>query len=268
MATNPSRPKTLRPLSVGNIVSSSVQIYRSSLKEYLLQSLFAYLWIFVPVYGWAKYAMIGGLMSRKAFQTLIGQPETMPQARAKVRSQMWAFLSAGLQVVLRMILIYFAGAIVIAIAGTLLTAVFPPVGVVLTVLLVIALIVILIRLYSRWFVVEVPLAVENGLTGTQSIDRSWKLTQKSVGRVQIVVVIAFLVTLPLVVLTGYLPSFLPLFLPPDSALASALSLISIPISLLGGILVMPFWQVIKAAVYYDLRSRREGLDLDLRGGQV
>ncbi|MGF1537563.1 MAG: hypothetical protein ACFB4J_13915 [Elainellaceae cyanobacterium] len=267
-ARNPSSRKTLRPLSVGNIVSSSVQIYRDRLGEYLLQSLFAYLWIFVPIYGWAKYAMICGLMSRRAFQALIGQPETVPQARAKVRSQMWAFLSAGLQIGLRMILIYFGGAIVIAIAGALLIAVFPPAGVVLTVLLVIALIITLIRLYSRWFVVEVPLAVESGLTGTQSINRSWALTKKSVGRVQIVVVIAFLVTLPLVFLTGYLPSFLPLFLPQESILTSIISLISIPVSLIGGALVMPFWQIIKAVVYYDLRSRQEGLDLELRSRQA
>jgi hypothetical protein len=29
------------------------------------------------------------------------------------------------------------------------------------------------------------------------------------------------------------------------------------------VLVLPFWQSLKAVIYYDLRSRREGLDLRL-----
>jgi hypothetical protein len=28
--------------------------------------------------------------------------------------------------------------------------------------------------------------------------------------------------------------------------------------------MMPFWQAIKAVIYYDLRSRREGLGLQVR----
>jgi hypothetical protein len=32
--------------------------------------------------------------------------------------------------------------------------------------------------------------------------------------------------------------------------------------------VMPFWQSIKAVIYYDLRSRREGLGLQLRDHDI
>jgi hypothetical protein len=33
------------------------------------------------------------------------------------------------------------------------------------------------------------------------------------------------------------------------------------ISTIGDLFVMPFWQVIKAIIYYDLRNRQEGNDL-------
>jgi hypothetical protein len=30
------------------------------------------------------------------------------------------------------------------------------------------------------------------------------------------------------------------------------------------VFTMPFWQTIKAVIYYDLRTRREGMGLELR----
>jgi hypothetical protein len=32
----------------------------------------------------------------------------------------------------------------------------------------------------------------------------------------------------------------------------------------GGPVVIPFWQPMKAIIYYDLRSRKEGLGLQIR----
>jgi len=36
------------------------------------------------------------------------------------------------------------------------------------------------------------------------------------------------------------------------------------LSFASGALVTPFWQAMKAIIYYDLRSRKEGLDLQMR----
>jgi hypothetical protein len=36
------------------------------------------------------------------------------------------------------------------------------------------------------------------------------------------------------------------------------------LGLVSGALFLPFWQAIKAVIYYDLRSRREGLGLQMR----
>jgi hypothetical protein len=36
------------------------------------------------------------------------------------------------------------------------------------------------------------------------------------------------------------------------------------LGLVSGAVFLPFWQAIKAVIYYDLRSRREGLGLQMR----
>jgi hypothetical protein len=38
----------------------------------------------------------------------------------------------------------------------------------------------------------------------------------------------------------------------------------IAVSFVSGSLLVPFWQAIKAVIYYDVRNRKEGLDLKMR----
>jgi hypothetical protein len=82
--------------------------------------------------------------------------------------------------------------------------------------------------------------------------------------VQAIVFIAFLVTIPIQAITGYLPGFLFRSVQQNTSAYWIVYLINLGISLIGGVLVLPFWQSIKAVMYYDLRSRREGIDLQLR----
>jgi hypothetical protein len=64
--------------------------------------------------------------------------------------------------------------------------------------------------------------------------------------------------------------FLQLLFDPNTATAQStqimfglLILVSLLLSILVEIFVMPFWQIVKAIVYYDLQNRREGSDLVL-----
>ena len=264
MASNVRSGAPLRPLNPGNVISSGVQLYRSNPGLYLPSAVFAYLWIFVPVYGWAKFAMLSGMLSRVAFKQLIDEPETVPQARAKVKARLWSFLGVSFSVGLRILGVYLLGAILVGVVVGISAAIFPGLGIVVGILLGLGFIFALIWFISRWFVAEVPLAVESGLTGGQSVDRSWNLTEKSVGRIQIVAFIGFLVTLPITALTGYLPDILLTIFAPEVAANPLIRVIIFVVSLAGGVVLMPFWQIIKAVVYYDLRSRQEGLDLELR----
>ncbi len=278
LSNNNSLQQPMGPLSVGNVVSAALVLYRSHLKTYLQLALFAHLWLLLPIYGWAKYTAISGLISRLAFGELTNQPESVDSARNYIKPRMWSFLRVALQVILMLIgvylglfIIFYLGGLLVGFAlglilGNLLGN--PIATVIMIAILGIVVFVgflyVLLWYVSRWLVAEVPLAVEERINGKQSIKRSWELTKSSVRRIQGVVLVAFLVTLPLVFLTGYLPQIFLIFTEEGSSLFWIFYSISLFTSFIGGILILPFWQATKAVLYYDLRSRREGLGLKVR----
>ena len=273
MSENFGSSGQIQPLSIGNVVSAAVRLYRSHLKTYLNLAAIAHLWVLVPVYGWAKYAAISGLISRLAFGELIYQPESVQTARSHINPRLWSFLRVGLQVGISLLVIYIGLAIVGGVLGGLIGGVLGGIvgvspGITATIMGVIVTIVLVLLgltwFYSRWIVAEVPLAVEENINGGESVARSWELTKASVFRVQGIVLVAFIVTLPLVFVLNYIPNLFLIRLEPGTAIYSIVYIISLVGSLIGGVLVMPFWQSLKAVLYFDLRSRREGLGLQLR----
>lgn len=277
MSQSFSSPSPMQPLSIGNVVTAGVRLYRSNLKTYFKQALFAHLWILVPIYGWAKYAAISGLISRLAFSELVNQPESVSIARSQIKPRLWSFFIVGLRIGFFMTLIYFGllilGIIIVgiiaAILGLILGSNFAGLGVgILTIVFAILFLFGLMWFYSRWLIAEVPLAVENGINSTQSVDRSWELTKTSTLRIQGVLLIAFAITLPVLLLFNYLPQIFLIRTEAGSTAYWTIYLISWITSLVGGMFVMPFWQAIKAVLYYDLRTRREGLGLKLRDRNI
>ncbi|MEH2164602.1 MAG: hypothetical protein V7K38_27005 [Nostoc sp.] len=273
MSGNFGSPSQIQPLSVGNVVSAAVQLYRSHLKTYLKLAAIAHLWVIVPIYGWAKYAAISGLISRLAFGELIYQPESVQDASSHVNPRLWSFLRVGFQVSISLLVVYLglaiAGGIFSALLGVLLGGILGTAGVIVATTLAIILMVIILLLgltwfYSRWIVAEVPLAVEENINGGESVARSWELTKASVLRIQGVVLVAFFVTMPLLFVLNYIPSLFLIKLEPGTVIYGIVYFISWVGSLVGGVLVMPFWQALKAVLYLDLRTRREGLGLQLR----
>lgn len=269
MSRNLSSSSPMQPLSIGNVVTAGVRLYSSNLKTYLKLALFAHLWVLVPIYGWAKYAAISGLISRLAFAELTNQPESINTARSKTNRRLWSFFIIYLRVWFLLTLVLFALLTLSGLAAGALVLVFGwtfefwwayfLVGIVVLGILLVGL----TWFYSRWVIAEVPLAVEDGINASQSIARSWDLTQNSVLRVQGVVVIAAVITLPIIFLFNFLPEILLEIFEDGSMIYGISYLLSLVISLAGGILVLPFWQAIKAVLYYDLRTRREGFGLNL-----
>ncbi len=275
MAGHPSYPDRFRPLSIGNAVSMGVRLYRSHFKTYLKLALFAYLWLLAPIYGWAKYLAISGLIARLAFGELINQPESVKAARQQVNRRLWAFLgltiSVGclfigvfLGIGVAMILVWgFQGRAIAALIQNLGEA-----GLIGGILIAIALIAIavisLIWLVSRLLFSEIPLAIEADITIGQSILRSWRLTQALVHRVVGIAAVSSLVTLPIVVLMNVIPDLIITRLETESTASSIAYPGLLILRGIGGVFELPFWQTIKAVLYYDLRNRKEGLDLHLR----
>jgi hypothetical protein len=268
--SNPSPSNPIQPLSVGNVVSAGVRIYRSHLQRYLTMSLIAYLWLLVPIYGWAKYAEISARISRLAFQELINKPESNAEAAEQTRPRLWSFFVAGLLVSLIFIGLYIGFFIAVTILGGIsgaLMAFVPALGVIGILLTIVAFFAGLygfIRLISRLLVVEVPLAIEDNMDATTAISRSWNLTKGSVGRIQWIVIVSFLITLLINIPSQIVGAVLPIDPNAEPAVVTLSLLVLVVVSVLSGALIMPFWQVIKAVIYYDLRARREGFGLQLR----
>jgi hypothetical protein len=278
MSQNFSSPSPIQPFSIGNVVTAAVRLYRSNLKTYLRLASQAHLWILLPIYGWAKYFTISGLISRLAFGELINQPESIHHARSHVNPRMWSFLRVAFQVGISLLFIYIGlaiiGGILVGIIGFILSLGFGNSGITfivifLTTILVIGIILLgILWYYSHWVIAEVPLAVEVNINGGASIDRSWELTKNSKWRIQGIVVVSFVVTLPIIVMFSYLPQIFLASLERGSIAYTVVYFISFILSLIGGVFVMPFWQAMKAVIYYDLRTRREGMGLKLRDGNV
>ncbi|MGF1589531.1 MAG: DUF975 domain-containing protein [Pleurocapsa sp.] len=270
----------MKPLNASNVVSAGLRIYRDNFPTYYQLAFIGYLWILVPVYGWAKYLTMMGLISRLAYGEIAEQPETVPDAQRYTKPRLGDFLVAGLLVGLIFLVAMIAYLIVFGIIGVITGVIVEQssndalvvfISIVLIIAAFLLLIWGLIWLVSRLFLVELPLAVEENVTATSTISRSWNLTKGSVGRIQLVVLSAFLISIPIALGINLLSVIIQLMIGSgleSSANVSGLEIIAILIYIIfllaASALMVPFWQAIKAVIYYDLRVRREGMGIDLR----
>ena len=260
------------PLSVGNVVSASLRIYRDHFKPYFGLAFVAYLWLLVPIYGWAKYSAISALISRLAFGEVREKPETVSDARREVNPRMWGLFWAGTLTFLIFFGVSLVGGIAMAILAGGAAAIFGQNYAILAAFLVVAVIaffIIYIRIFSRLLIVELPLALENNIGASSAISRSWQLTKGSVGRIQWIVFVGILVSLPMTIVVQIVTVIVQVVssavLGRESGLFYLVYYILIVVlSIVSGALVTPFWQAMKAIIYYDLRSRKEGLGLKMR----
>lgn len=276
MRNSPS-PKSLKPLSVGNVVTAAIQLFRSHFKQYLGLTLRAYLWVLIPLYGWAKFLMIHAMISRLAFGDLTGRPESEAEARSQLEDKKWGFLGLAILVWLitvGIVFVYYFALIIVALIGVAIMAV---AGQNNTAVLVISIILgifafSLLTLAMIWFfcrliVNELPYAIEPVSNVASSIGRSWELTKNYTLRIIVIVIVAFLMTLPLQIIAQVLAfmfqAFVSGFFPEKSAELFAVSFLGgYFIGLASSLIIVPFWQSIKAVIYYDVRNRKEGLGLE------
>ena len=267
--------KPIGPLTIGNVVSAGLRIYRDRFKTYYSLALKAYLWILVPIYGWAKFSAIQGLISRLAFAEVNEQPETVRDAQGEVMPRMWSFLGAGILISLIFMGFFLGVAMVFLLFAIFIGAIFQDfTGDIIASLLItigsIAFIIVFIWLAARLFVVEAALAIEDNINASKAIERSWELTQGSVGRIQWIIFVTFLITIPISVvfeiaeriITVVFTTSLPMA---DNNLFTLLYwVLIVGVNVAVGGLLIPFWQSITGVIYYDLRNRREGLGLKLK----
>ena len=252
------------------------------------------------IFGSMKFLVNSAQISRLAFGDLVEQPESPRMASQQVNARMWRFLVMSLLMGLIGIVATLAFAIVVglfiallAIVGTLVTGTSfqmldrdPATAIVLFLIMLFGGIAIFVAaaipltwFLLRFFIVEVPLAIEENIGPADTIGRSWTLTKGNVIRLFVIALVGFVITVPIQVAIQVFSNILQLivsvaipgFEDPTLAMAPVLILFFLVIfglSIVGNALVLPFWQTLKAAAYYDLRSRREGLGLQLRDREI
>lgn len=284
MSFNLGSPSPIQPLSLGNVVSAGLRLYRSHLKDYFLLALKAYVWVLVPIYGWAKFYALAALISRLAFGELVEQPESIQSGQRFVNSRLWQFLVTMLLMLLVGMGIGFSLVVLFVLFSLLSAALlggtgqqgnpttYVLIGLIIFVVGIVA-IVALLWLLTRFFCVEVPLAIEDNVDGASTISRSWELTQGYVWRILLISFVAFLITIPIQIVVQIITTviqllFTSLFERGFGVYGLLFFLLILALTLASSAVVLPFWQTIKAVVYYDLRSRREGLGLKLRDHDI
>lgn len=279
MFGNFNSPNPIQPLNVGSVVSAGMRLYRSHLKKYFLIALKAYAWLLVPIYGWVKFYALSALISRLAFGELVNQPESVSSGQRFVNSRLWGFfvnmilmfaISIGIAILFILI-----GSLLMGISAVLLGGLQAGNIATTIILILIALVVLIITftgilwIGTRFYLVDVPLAIEDNVNGSSTINRSWELTKGNIFRILLISLIGFLITIPIQFIIQIITTIIQLIfttlLKEDILSSSIISFVlTFGLSFVGGALILPFWQTVKAVVYYDLRSRREGLGLQLR----
>ncbi|MDT9294054.1 MAG: hypothetical protein P5700_03250 [Arthrospira platensis PCC 7345] len=262
-----------KSLNLGDVISAGFRIYRDHFKQYFTMALVAWLWLIVPVYGWAKFAATSGAIARLAFFEVSERPEPGADAKRYTDKRKWSFLGQSILVLLILIGAFIGLSIALGIAGFLVSMLLNPenwVSLLLGFLLgVVAFVIFYIGLMwisARLYICDVILAVENPMTATGAISKSWKITQESAFKIIWIMIVAGLATFPvsiggqlIMAIRGQLimaisRAVISSILPYDlAALINFLIIFAVAIAM--SALTLPFFQAITAVIYYDIISR-------------
>lgn len=241
-------------------------------------------WLILFVFATAKSLTNLALISRLAFGTLVDRPETPREARSHVMPRMGKFLTTYfLQILL--ITAGFLGFLILAGITTFMGVIFlgGPITIggvdvssfpfssliygILFLLAIIALAVYLaafIRFIIGLDLAQVSLAVEDRLTAWGAIKRSEGLVKGNAGSIFTIFLVVGLISLPLSIVANLVSSLIvnavALEMTRESPFFQSIDfLISLFVSSVFSIVILPLYQIVKAAIYYNLRARKEGI---------
>jgi hypothetical protein len=259
-----SVPLRLRPLEIGDLLDETFRMYR---RHFLL---FAGISVIVSIpaaalSGFSYYAVLGGLLQ----QTATGQPDIA----AVQRTLLGVGIGAAVNVAL---LPFYYGAVTFAACQSALGRPVTAADIVMAVvrrylpllgywvliwlmLVVFCLIPLWTWIWVGWVVVMPVMFIENeGLTS--AMGRSWRLVQ---GRWWRTFLIIFLLLILFSIVRAALGAFIALGLGLLQIVISSVVVlwISAAVGVIIDALVNPVLQIAVVLIYFDLRVRREALDL-------
>jgi Membrane domain of glycerophosphoryl diester phosphodiesterase len=286
------RPLPLRQMGIGELIDAAVKLYRRDwlalmgivafvlvpvtfLQIWLTQILLEPLLVTTTPTPEQAFQVLGISLLFFVVQLLIVQPflvaaltraaadaymgedvtigGTYRYAFQKLPAILWiTILTAGVTIVA-----LFAGALVLVV-GFALAGTFGIIGIILGfIVLIVVTAIALVRL-----ALAAPVVVVEDIRGTAAVGRSWRLTQGKFWRVLGVLVLSGLITT-----VGALIITIP-----TEAIAIAIGPAGWPISALGAslasVLITPFSLLIVVLMYFDLRIRKEGFDIEVMAQEL
>ena len=259
-----------RDFTVGNTITVGVAIYKQNWRQYLKLSFIAHLWLLVPVYGWARYFAIAAWISRLSFQKLVNDANRLSRKQYLTANSLFKLLVIAISSI-------FIPLILSNIVMIPLTIIVPVIYKIILqfpsfadfifqnnfyLLGYFALFVcygIWILIYARLFITELAFAdyLINKVAYPYPINRSYHLTKNNTFKIYKVIWLSFFCSIPvwIVLFITICAVFIAfrLIIPRSILDSNSLYLPILPTFILcAHMIVLPFWQSVKALVFYQL----------------
>jgi uncharacterized RDD family membrane protein YckC len=242
-------------------------------------------------YCFGRYLAGSAAISRLVFKALMGHAETAKEARSFTSPRTWGFgliglilfvLFSALFIVLYLILAIIAVIVIGGLGGFAALQNTPwivgqdivrnPAIAIAFLMGIVALIFFFTLAWTwvaaRFALAELPYGIETKGGAAESVSRSWILTEKNVWHTVMVLFVTSLIMVPISIMIQIVSSTLQVVLiglagSDNSVLLAVVYLASFAIGMVGIVVTLPLSQAIKGVLYFDLRNRREGLQLQL-----
>jgi hypothetical protein len=218
--------------------------------------------IFGSLVYWVTYAIALGASTVAVSQLYRNERITIAGAYAPIRGQAMDIALLLLQIGLRIGMFTVAAGLVLALMVNLVSVISPILGVLVAFAGVFGLFGVWVWMALRYSV-AVPVVVLEDLAASESIARSIELTKGNLGRVFVVVLFAVIVAYA--AMTIFQGPFVAaaIMAGPETTTGFWLNLTGVLSGSVASAFTGPLVIIALAVLYYDLRIRKEGLDLQV-----
>jgi hypothetical protein len=217
--------------------------------------------VFLIAY-WVAYMITLGATTVAVSELYVGRSATIASAYSHVRSLVGRLIVLMLIIGLRLMGIFLGIVAIVAVLTVSATLLLGPFAVVLAFLGTMAA-AFACLLYALRYAVAVPVLVLEHATPTDAIRRSIDLTRDNLGRTAVLVIFAMIITYAALALFQGPFTVGAIVAGPETSTALWLNLAGTFTGAVGGAVSGPLMIIALALLYYDLRIRKEGLDLEL-----
>jgi hypothetical protein len=211
---------------------------------------------------WIAYMVALGATTVAVSEIYVGRPATVASSYGHMRGRIGRLLLLSLFVALRVFGIFLGLMSIVTVLSIGAAIAARPLGAIIVALGMIGSFVAC-GLYALRFAVSVPALVLEDVSAGAALRRSIALIRGNLGRTAVLVIFAMIITYAAMALFQGPFAVGAMMAGPESRTAFWLNLAGAVTGTLGGAVSGPLMIIALALHYYDVRIRKEGLDLDM-----